>query len=49
MSSPEPNIGIKGQKMDMRGSTVNLRDAEGEITLSLSVNFTYLCVNSVKE
>ena len=29
---------------------MNLMDAEGESnTLSLAVNFTYLCVNSVKE
>ena len=34
-SSPEPNIRINGRKLDMRGSTVNLRDAEGA-----SITFT---------
>ena len=45
-SSPELNIRIKGQKLDMRGSTVMQKV---RVTLSLAVNFTYLVVNSVKE
>ena len=38
-SSPELNIRIKGQKLDMRGSTVNLRDAEGESNTFTSCEF----------
>ena len=38
-SSPEPNIRIKGQKLDMRGSTVNRRDAEGESKTFTSCEF----------
>ena len=38
-SSPEPNIRIKGQKLDMRGSTVNLSDAEGESNTFTSCEF----------
>ena len=37
--SPELNIRIKGQKLDMRGSTVNLRDAEGESNTFTSCEF----------
>ena len=38
-SSSEPNIRIKGQKLDMRVSTVNLRDAEGESNTFTSCEF----------
>ena len=38
-SSPELNIRIKGQKLDMRGCTVNLRDAEGESNTFTSREF----------
>ena len=38
-SSPELNIRIKGQKLDMRGSTVNLRDPEGESNTFTSCEF----------
>ena len=37
--SPELNIRIKGQKLDMRGSTVNLRVAEGESNTFTSCEF----------
>ena len=36
---PELNIRIKGQKLDMRGSTVNLMDAEGESNTFTSCEF----------